>query len=378
MFFDHEILGDRLPPRVLCLTYDDGPGQTDGDPDLPGPRTAELGAYLRSEGVAATFFAVGKFASQHGAILTGLRWAGHLVANHTFDHPSLPIFEARGGDVADELARTTRALEPGLDGGPWFFRPPYGDWRLKGQAASNVAARLNASPLASTHVGPIGWDIDAGDVGFWRDGRPYEECAAAYLEVIERVGRGIVLMHDSTADIDEIRPKNQALGLARTLVPELLRRGYRFVRLDQVPQIAAAAAVSDLVVLRTSDGRAVACPRAETEVVLADCDDHFPDAVWGVVPLGEDRWALRGSNGRFLSIKAGGEVFADADTPREAARLAVDRGPSGRIRLRTAVGCYLAIDPLGGNWLAARDRTREEGSLLLCTSRIEHRPITAG
>lgn len=378
MFFDDELLGDRLPPRVLCLTYDDGPGQTDGDPDLSGPRTAELGAYLRSQGVPATFFAVGKFASRHGAILAGLRGAGHLVANHTFDHPSLPIFVARGGDVAAELARTTRVLGPALDGGPWFFRPPYGDWRLKGQAASNVAARLNASPLASTHVGPIGWDIDAGDVGFWRDGRPYQECAAAYLEVIERVGRGIVLMHDSTADIDEIRPKNQALGLARTLVPELLRRGYRFVRLDQVPQVAAAAAVSALVVLRTSDGRAMACPRAGTEIVLADCDDGFPDAVWGVVPLGEDQWALRAPGGRFLSIKAGGEVFANADTPRESARLAVDRGPSGRIRLRTAVGRYLAIEPQGGGRLTTHDRTREEGSWFDYTVRFESRAVAAG
>jgi hypothetical protein len=45
-------------------------------------------------------------------------------------------------------------------------------------------------------------------------------------------------MHDSTADIDEIQSCNQALGLARALLPELRRRGYRFVRLDAVPQIA--------------------------------------------------------------------------------------------------------------------------------------------
>jgi hypothetical protein len=30
-------------------------------------------------------------------------------------------------------------------------------------------------------------------------------------------------MHDSTADIDEIRSRNRALGLARRLVPDELR-----------------------------------------------------------------------------------------------------------------------------------------------------------
>jgi peptidoglycan/xylan/chitin deacetylase (PgdA/CDA1 family) len=369
MFFEYEILGDRLPHRVLCLTYDDGPGQTDGDPRAPGPRTAELGAYLRSQGVAATFFAVGKFASQpqHGAILAGLRAAGHLVGNHTFDHPSLPIFEARGGDVVAQLERTTRSLGAVLDGGPCFFRPPYGDWRLKGRAASNVAAKLNGSPLAACHVGPIGWDIDAGDVGFWRDGRSCEECAADYLEAVERVGRGIVLMHDSTADIDELRPRNQALGLARILIPELLRRGYRFVRLDQIPQVAAAGAVSELVELKANDGRAVACPRSGTEVVLVDCEDERPDAVWGVVLVGEDQWTLRAPGGRFLSVAPGGQIAADADTPGEAARLRVERGPAGRIGLRTVEGRYLATER-SGNRLAARDRGAGDGAAFYCTS----------
>jgi hypothetical protein len=51
-------------------------------------------------------------------------------------------------------------------------------------------------------------------------------------------------MHDSTADIDEIRFRNQALGLDRALLPWLRRRGYRFVRLDAVPQVAQRAGIS--------------------------------------------------------------------------------------------------------------------------------------
>ena len=103
MFHNNDIVADRLPPGTLCFTYDDGPGQADPGSDGPGPRTAEIGEYLHSQGVPAAFFAVGKFAETSGEILAGLRSRGHLVANHTFDHPSLPAFVVRGGDVINQL-----------------------------------------------------------------------------------------------------------------------------------------------------------------------------------------------------------------------------------------------------------------------------------
>jgi peptidoglycan/xylan/chitin deacetylase (PgdA/CDA1 family) len=267
MFFDHDVVADRLPPGTLCLTFDDGPGRTEGDDDRPGPRTAELGAFLHASGVPATFFAVGEFARQSGDILAVLRTLGHLVANHTFDHPSLPALVARGGDAADQVARTDVAIRDHVEG-TTFFREPYGDWRLRGEARSNGAAALNRSRVSTGHVGPIGWDIDAGDVGFWRDGRPAEDCARAYLDAIETAGRGIVLMHDSTADIAEIRPRNWALGVVRRLVPELRRRGYRFVRLDAIPQVASAArgSTATTLVARDDPGRS----RRPIRVLRAD------------------------------------------------------------------------------------------------------------
>jgi peptidoglycan/xylan/chitin deacetylase (PgdA/CDA1 family) len=248
MFLDVNIVGDCLPPGVLCFTYDDGPGRSTGDEDGPGPKTAELGRFLHSQEVPATFFAVGKFASELGDILAELRSLGHLVANHTYDHPSLPAFVNCGGDVHDQVARTDAVIRNHVEGPVTFFRAPYGDWWLRGEHRSIVAAALNRSAIANRYVGPIGWDIDAGDVGFWRDDRPTEECAWAYLEAIERSSRGIVLMHDSTADIDELRSRNRALGLARQLVPELRRRGFRFVRLDAIPQVARATSISPQLV----------------------------------------------------------------------------------------------------------------------------------
>src|SRR5262249_23713763 len=87
MFLDADINGSALPFGTICLTYDDGPGETAGCG--PGPRTSELGAYLAEWRVPATFFVVGKFAGSLDHVLGQLKAQGHLVANHTFNHPHL-------------------------------------------------------------------------------------------------------------------------------------------------------------------------------------------------------------------------------------------------------------------------------------------------
>ena len=344
MFHNNDIVADRLPSGTLCFTYDDGPGQADPGHAGPGPRTAELGEYLHSQGVPATFFAVGKFAETSGAILAGLRLRGHLMANHTFDHPSLPAFVARGGDVIDQLSRTNSAIGPYVQGPLTFFRAPYGDWRLRGETLSNVARVLNRSAMSSSFVGPIGWDIDAGDVGFWRDGRSAADCGRAYLEAIQSAGRGIVLMHDSTADIDQIRIKNQALGLAQWLVPRLRRLGFRFVRLDEVPQVVSAMKVSFQAVLTSHEGTCLSVSRRTTKVSMLPRGGSDMNAIWSVADLGDDHWALRGPNGLYLSAHMEGHVSADALFLGEREIFSVERRPAG-IALRTSRGAYLGPGP---------------------------------
>ncbi len=99
MFFDLDLRGDALPPKTLCLTYDDGPGQTEGVG--PGPKTAELGHYLAERGIAATFFVIGRHVRAYPGIVARLRAGGHIVANHTDTHPTLVSFVRDGGDVGE-------------------------------------------------------------------------------------------------------------------------------------------------------------------------------------------------------------------------------------------------------------------------------------
>ena len=230
MLFDHDLTGESLSPRTLCLTFDDG----------PGPDSAGVGDFLAGHGIAATFFVVGTHARERPEAITRLRASGHLVGNHTDTHPTLVSFLRDGGDVAVEVARTAEAIgDLGGPDAPSFFRPPYGDWRDDAPGAdpatSPVARFLNESGRFPDLIGPVGWDIDARDWWFWREGRSVEECGAAYLAAITARDRGgIILLHD-WAETPALRAGNRVLALVRWLIPRLIASGYRFVRLDAVP-----------------------------------------------------------------------------------------------------------------------------------------------
>ena len=69
MFFANPITGDTLPSKTLCLTYDDGPGETAGTG--PGPRTLAIAECLARYGVRATFFVCGKHVEHVNAGVKG-------------------------------------------------------------------------------------------------------------------------------------------------------------------------------------------------------------------------------------------------------------------------------------------------------------------
>src|SRR5262249_4145038 len=156
------------PPGTVCLTYDDGPGETDGDG--PGPRTRELGQYLFEEGVQATFFVVGRHAEGRGHLLRQLTACGHLVGNHTYSHPGLVSLATSCGDVVAEVGRTDDMIRAHAPAEVVFLRAPYGNWREKvapgaeeDRRVSVVAQVLKRSGRFPGYVGPVNWDISSLD-----------------------------------------------------------------------------------------------------------------------------------------------------------------------------------------------------------------------
>ena len=78
MFFYAPIWGSRLPDKVLCLTFDDGPDDIGGKEALgAGPQTLNLARFLHERGVPATFFVIGERAKKSLDTLVALRDMGH-------------------------------------------------------------------------------------------------------------------------------------------------------------------------------------------------------------------------------------------------------------------------------------------------------------
>jgi hypothetical protein len=63
-------------------------------------------------------------------------------------------------------------------------------------------------------------------------------------------------------------------------------------------------------------------------------------AIWGVVDLGNDHWALRAPNGLYLSARPEGQLFADALFLGEREIFTVEQCTAG-MALRTNNGRYL-------------------------------------
>lgn len=232
MLFDHDLNGAHLPEKSLCLTFDDG----------PGPHTRELAYYLFENNIPATFFVIGEAAASQRALLRQLRDWGHAIGNHTWSHQGLVNLAMAGGDVVREVARVDAVIRP-VASSPVLLRPPYGSWRPQsasgipnGQTASLVAQLLRESKRFDNYVGPIMWDIVGEDWKYWEQGRSVQQCLHRHIDEIDRVGRGIVLLHDSSDEL-RLRAGNRTTELVMLLVPILRSKNYRFLSLD--------AAVSD-------------------------------------------------------------------------------------------------------------------------------------
>jgi peptidoglycan/xylan/chitin deacetylase (PgdA/CDA1 family) len=349
MFFDADIKGNRLPPKSVCLTYDDGPGH----------ETQALGHYLFEQGIKATFFVVGRHAEGQGPLLAQLRQWGHRIGNHTYGHPGLVRCVQSGQDALEELAKTDALIRPHVIGDRTFLRAPYGNWREKPEPSgperktSLVAETLNSSRRFPNYVGPINWDISAADYDFWRDGRSAEECCEAYLRRMMQIGRGMILMHDSSED-EAPRLSNQAFKTTRLLLPELLARGFRFLPLEEIPQVRSALRVSRQMYLRCITGRYLQ-RFPDTDEIIEEIADEIEHDAFGVVRLAKGRIALRASHGLFLSAPlAQGLARANASCAGPSETFAVEQLENGQVRLRAWNGTYLAVDRSDGRLYARR------------------------
>jgi peptidoglycan/xylan/chitin deacetylase (PgdA/CDA1 family) len=175
-----------LGDHEVVLTFDDGPWP------LTTPRVL---AALASECVRATFFLIGKPASEHPGLVRRIAAEGHTIGHHTWLHRSLMRIPAN--QTSDEIDRGIAADEMALHGvatrtpSTPFFRFP---------GFETTSATLDL--LQSRGIVVFGTDLWASD---WNPMTPKQELKL----IIDRLNiarKGIILFHDPKAQTAAMLP----------------------------------------------------------------------------------------------------------------------------------------------------------------------------
>lgn len=195
----------RVPGAIgkVALTFDDGPN---------GAATDAILATLDRHGVDATFYVVGSAAARHGAKLAQMHRDGHVIANHSWDHPQLTKLDDAG--VRRQLADTSDAIERATGSRPDTFRPPYG---ARDDRVDRIGRELGMRDVL--------WDVDTVD---WS--RP--GTGAIVRSAVDSARDGsIILMHDGGGN------REQTVAAVEQVIDGLRARGFELVT---VPELVAA------------------------------------------------------------------------------------------------------------------------------------------
>jgi peptidoglycan/xylan/chitin deacetylase (PgdA/CDA1 family) len=207
--FEHFKQLDFLTDKEVVLTFDDGP--------WPGNTPAVLKA-LDDECTKALFFAIGKHATYHPQILRMVLAAGHTVGTHTWSHANLNSKKMTEAQAKDEVEKGLSAVKLALGTSPApFFRFP--------ELQHNPATMAY---LGTRNIAIFSCDLDSFD---YRKNSNPDKIVQTVMEKLDKLGKGIILMHDFQKHTAEALP---------TLLRRLKAGGYKVV------QIKAKAPVQTL------------------------------------------------------------------------------------------------------------------------------------
>ncbi|NNM86763.1 MAG: polysaccharide deacetylase family protein [Phycisphaerales bacterium] len=204
-------------PGAVALTFDDGP-----HPSF----TPAVAQTLAAFNVPAAFFLIGRYVSEQPALTRDLAAAGHVLANHTWDHHRWGVFGS-SRYWHEQLARTNDAIAAAAGSPATFFRPPMGfkTWR-------------QAKALKAMNLRVVAWRLRAFDT------LPISSTAIARRIGEQARGGDIITLHDG------LEPARRSLSQQQTCraLPDIIRRlrdrGLRFVSLAHglsVPAVPPAS-----------------------------------------------------------------------------------------------------------------------------------------
>ena len=207
-----------LDDHEVVLTFDDGPWP---------PTTTRVLAALAKECVRATFFLIGKPASEHPELVRRIAAQGHTTGHHTWSHRSL--MRIKPAETTEEINHGISAVEMALRGvatttpSTPFFRFP---------GFETTPATLDL--LQSRGIVVFGADLWASD---WNPMTPKQQLKLL-TDRLKISHKGIILLHD---------PKAQTAAMLPDFLRYLKDNHYRVVHLmptapDKKPDPVPSAA----------------------------------------------------------------------------------------------------------------------------------------
>jgi peptidoglycan/xylan/chitin deacetylase (PgdA/CDA1 family) len=207
-----------LADHEVVLTFDDGPWP---------PTTTRVLAALAHECVQATFFLIGKSASEHPDLVRRIAAEGHSIGHHTWSHRNLK--HIKPNDAVEEIDRGISADEKALHGVA-TTTPSTPFFRFPGFESTPATVDL----LQSRGIVVFGADFWASD---WNRMTPKQELKLI-TDRLEIARKGIILFHDTKA---------QTAAMLPAFLRYLRDNGYHVVHLVPAPPPASPAVEPDRV-----------------------------------------------------------------------------------------------------------------------------------
>jgi peptidoglycan/xylan/chitin deacetylase (PgdA/CDA1 family) len=175
-----------LDDHEVVLTFDDGPWP---------PTTPRVLATLAKECVRATFFLIGKPASEHPELVRRIAAEGHTIGHHTWLHRSL--LQIKPSETTEEIDHGISAVEMALHGIA-TSAPSTPFFRFPGFETTPATLEL----LQSRGIAVFGADLWASD---WNPMTPKQELKLL-TERLKAARKGIILLHDTKAQTAAMLP----------------------------------------------------------------------------------------------------------------------------------------------------------------------------
>ena len=191
--------------KKMALTYDDGPND---------PHTLRLLEVLAKHSVHATFFMLGRYVQQQPEIAREVAKAGHVIGNHTFDHPLL-IFKS-SSEIKSQLTACRQALNDAVGEHSNLFRPPFGGRR---PAVLRIAREMGLQPVM--------WNVTGYD---W-SAPPVEHIEKKVTRQVR--GGDVLLLHDG-GHLEMGADRSHTVIATDRIITRYKAKGYEFVTIPEM------------------------------------------------------------------------------------------------------------------------------------------------